>query len=167
MDTNFNYSYVINQKLAVDFNNSESTVVKLKHTHLIIYAYVKEFIASGACEQKGDFFWISYDKAIKDNPILDIEKKQMTNLFKDLCLNNILEFKLGDMSKTFWKRGKRFKELSFDYSNSDRVEINLQGGVKIFLPIIVLILILLILMKIPHTKKYKYFLINLIIQNYQ
>jgi hypothetical protein len=127
MDTNFNYTIVINQKLAVDFNNSEKTIIRLNFKHLAIYSWVKEFIASGACEERNGYFWFSYDKIISDNPLLDVQKRQVACLLNDMCKNSIFEFKMDGMSRTLFKRDERFKELSFDYSNSDRVEINLQG----------------------------------------
>ena len=68
------------------------------------------------------YYWVNYEKAIEDLPILKINNKiALRRRFKKLCDCNVLEFHLEKNIKgtfTYYTIGKAYKTLLFDMCNA-------------------------------------------------
>lgn len=67
------------------------------------------------------YYWVSYEKAIKDLPILKIKNRDvLRRRFKKLCDCDVLEFRLEKNTKgtfTYYRTGAAYITLLFDMTD--------------------------------------------------
>ncbi len=90
------YTYLINARAIVDFNNSLNSKEKITIKDAMVAEYLRDFIASGKMKkietERGTFYWISYKKIIEDNPLLELKSKgSISKIIKKLVNFGLLD----------------------------------------------------------------------------
>lgn len=91
-----------------------------------IFDFIHQFIGSGKSERiedNGDWYWVSYQKIIDENPILGIKTKSTIYKRVEKLINaNILTryHKNQEMAKTYFGRGDKYADIIYNKPNSQK-----------------------------------------------